>query len=93
MKKTINEDLNWIIFLTFICSIFIYVIYVVQTATHKPGCNNSYEKCIKSHIEIKNVYYGKYQHQIHESVCDEYKTVNYNRDCITYHWIWGDSKY
>lgn len=88
-NEKINSVLNKIaIALTVIG--FIYVLFVIFTATRKPGCKCSYERCISSHIEKTHKYWGRRWHDDEHEVCDKYETVIYECDCVTYHWFWGD---
>ncbi len=90
-EDKINKWLNIIVTSLFIL-IVSYIVYVVETATHTPGCTNSYDLCISSHTEINRRFNGKYWHDWEHEICDEYKTIEYDCECVTYHWFWGDSK-
>ena len=70
----------------------IYIILVTTTATRKPGFECSLQRCISSHTETTKRYWGKRWHDKKYKVCDEFETVTYKCDCVTYHWFWGDEQ-
>jgi hypothetical protein len=86
MKKIEPHILFTFIFTT----VALYICYVLTTATHTPGCTESYQKCISSHKEITQRYWSRRWHDVEYEVCDDWETVTYDCDCVTYHWFWGD---
>lgn len=90
-NNKINKWLNIIVTSIFMLA-FGYIVYIVETATRAPGCTNSYEMCVSSHMETDRSFYGKYWHTREYEVCDKWKTITHDCDCVTYHWFWGDSK-
>ena len=91
MKKLVEE--YWFgAFLILIVSSLMYIIYVEETATKKPGCHYTDTICIKSHIETSERYYGKRWNTIETEICDEHQIIEVPCDCITRHYFWGDSK-
>jgi len=92
MKLHIKENLILACITFFAVCVVIYVMYVNETATRKEGCSYIDHVCIKSHIETSERYYGKRWNTIETEVCDESEEVEVPRDCITYHWFWGDHK-
>jgi hypothetical protein len=93
MEENKQENTSWIIFMGILVIIGSYIIYVISNSTdYKNGCICSDTICISSHMEARQVYYGRYWHTIEDEVCDEYKTNEYDCDCRVYHWFWGDSE-
>ncbi len=91
MKKFIEE--HWFGgFLLMILICVMYILYVHEHATRKEGCSYIDHICVKSHIETSERYYGKRWNTIKTEVCDESEEIEVPRDCITYHWFWGDHK-
>jgi hypothetical protein len=84
MKKIEPHILFTFIFTT----VVIYVCYVLATATHTPGCTESYQKCISSHKEVRKMYWGGRWRYKENEVCDDWETVTYDSDCVTYNWFW-----
>lgn len=87
-----KKDVSWIILGLIGVSILCYGFYVITTATHKPGCVCSYQECVSSHKETTQRYYGKSWHTEEVEDCDEYETVEYECDCVTYHLFGKDVK-
>lgn len=92
MNSKKRDDLLGISLIIAMLLAVIYVCYVIGTATHKPGCVDSYQHCVSSHTETTQRYWGKRWHDEEYEVCDEWETITYDCDCVTYHWFWGDSK-
>ena len=96
----LNKEVIWWIWAGFISlSIVGYFVYVMETADRKQGCTYSQEECVSGHTEESTHWqpgFGKYSsgHWVtsEDYVCDDYETVTYQCDCITYHWFWGDYK-
>jgi hypothetical protein len=90
MKQLANKEFQNILFTFILITVVLYVCYVISTSTHTPGCTESYQKCISSHKEISHKYWGRRWHDEEYEVCDEWETVTYDSECVTYHWFWGD---
>ena len=91
--ETKKDDISWIIFTVILIIIGSYLIYVRQNSTvYRNGCICSDTECVSSHIETRQVYYGRYWHTVEDEVCDDYETTEYDCDCRVYHWFWGDSE-
>lgn len=68
----------------------IYIIFVITTATRKPGCTYTTQRCLRSHTDTTQRYWGRRWHDEEYEVCDEFETITHDCDCVTYHWFWGD---
>ena len=90
MNTSKREKTLWSVLAVMLLSMVIYMVFVICTATRKPGCICSYQECVSSHMETSQKFNGKYWHDETNEVCDEYETVEYDCDCVTYHWFWGD---
>jgi hypothetical protein len=96
--KITKDNLILIWVFSILISIFVYTIYVVETADHKPGCSYDQNLCVSSHLEESTHWQGGFGkmpgHWVttEAEVCDDWETVTVDCDCITYHWFWGDYK-
>ena len=59
MNNSKNTNIFFGVLVSIMVIMTVYVCYVIGTATRISGCTDTYERCILSHTETTQRYWGK----------------------------------